>query len=689
MSAIVAHLRAGAVALLTVLMLAWAVAASEAATYYVATTGSNSNNGAIGTPWLTLAYAMADAQVNCGDTIYVRGGTYVSIDTQAAPALTCASFASPLTVSAYTGEAVSMPGIGVYAERYFVITAGTGTWFLTGQPNGSPGETISIGGGYSPSGMGGGYIRFVALDIHGNNTVFFGTPGSPPADPFGYYGDSGPVVSFSQGSAGHNEILGGKIHDCASYGSSSMATAISVYNTSGGRRPGMAHAVYVESPSNLVAGVEMYYITQYAIHNVFGDSSSNIYERLFVHHVGTANVTMFAVYLGTGTSNVLRNSVIAWNTNGLQGGGTSNLFYNNTVAFNGLSGSCGSGQYAQCYPAAIIQGTGAELKNNIFYGNYDDTVGDFGTGTVQTTNSSANPAFTNGSGNYTLATDFNLQASSALRDVGTTLASVTSDYIVTARPQNAFYDIGAFEFIVGGGAPVGTLCTPSQTFSLIGHTAKGSTTGYTVTTTGFDTTNACEIVVAVADDQAGSVVFSDYYNNDWEARTAREVTGNMRVQFYDCVQPCLGGVNHTFTATGAFGAIAYPAIAVAAVTGTTTTPYVSQAGATSAGATTLATGSYTPGVNNTVLFTALAYDVNAGATVNGSFILLDATTTVGTDYGIGLAYLLQETSAAVNPLWTVSVSSGLAATIAAYARNGGGSGPTPPTPTVFQAYRRR
>lgn len=46
-------------------------------TYYVATTGSTSNTGAIGSPW-TLAYALAGAGgvIAPGDTIYIRGGTY-------------------------------------------------------------------------------------------------------------------------------------------------------------------------------------------------------------------------------------------------------------------------------------------------------------------------------------------------------------------------------------------------------------------------------------------------------------------------------------------------------------------------------------------------------------------------------------------------------------------------------------
>ncbi|MBX3301831.1 MAG: right-handed parallel beta-helix repeat-containing protein [Nitrospira sp.] len=48
--------------------------AAHAATYYVATTGSNSNPGTENRPFLTIAYAV-DAMV-AGDTTYVKGGVY-------------------------------------------------------------------------------------------------------------------------------------------------------------------------------------------------------------------------------------------------------------------------------------------------------------------------------------------------------------------------------------------------------------------------------------------------------------------------------------------------------------------------------------------------------------------------------------------------------------------------------------
>lgn len=49
-------------------------ATAQAATYYVATTGNNSNPGTSASPWRTVAYAVS--RMVAGDTTYVKGGVY-------------------------------------------------------------------------------------------------------------------------------------------------------------------------------------------------------------------------------------------------------------------------------------------------------------------------------------------------------------------------------------------------------------------------------------------------------------------------------------------------------------------------------------------------------------------------------------------------------------------------------------
>jgi hypothetical protein len=56
------------------LTLAISAVAQSGATFYVSTTGSDTNNGSFGSPWRTIRHA-ADS-IAAGATVDIRGGTY-------------------------------------------------------------------------------------------------------------------------------------------------------------------------------------------------------------------------------------------------------------------------------------------------------------------------------------------------------------------------------------------------------------------------------------------------------------------------------------------------------------------------------------------------------------------------------------------------------------------------------------
>ena len=58
------------------LFLAGYAASANAATYYVATWGSNGNNGSSGSPWRDINFATTNSRLADGDLILVNGGTY-------------------------------------------------------------------------------------------------------------------------------------------------------------------------------------------------------------------------------------------------------------------------------------------------------------------------------------------------------------------------------------------------------------------------------------------------------------------------------------------------------------------------------------------------------------------------------------------------------------------------------------
>src|SRR3989344_4899839 len=80
--------------------------AANAATYYVATTGSDSNPGTFQQPFRTVKYGVS--VLYTGDTLYIRGGNYISesISTISGTLRSGTSWSNPITVSAYQNESV-------------------------------------------------------------------------------------------------------------------------------------------------------------------------------------------------------------------------------------------------------------------------------------------------------------------------------------------------------------------------------------------------------------------------------------------------------------------------------------------------------------------------------------------------------------------------------------------------------
>ena len=60
-------------------VIALAAAETFGATYYVAPAGKNTNKGTKDSPFATLN--KANSVVNAGDTVWIRGGTYLHTDT--------------------------------------------------------------------------------------------------------------------------------------------------------------------------------------------------------------------------------------------------------------------------------------------------------------------------------------------------------------------------------------------------------------------------------------------------------------------------------------------------------------------------------------------------------------------------------------------------------------------------------
>jgi hypothetical protein len=88
------------------------VGPAEAATYYVATTGLDSNPGTQAAPFQTIAKGLS--VMGAGDTLYLREGTYAeAINSQSQTIPTGTSWSNPVTIASYPGEYATLAPSGV------------------------------------------------------------------------------------------------------------------------------------------------------------------------------------------------------------------------------------------------------------------------------------------------------------------------------------------------------------------------------------------------------------------------------------------------------------------------------------------------------------------------------------------------------------------------------------------------
>lgn len=191
--------------------------------------------------------------------------------------------------------------------------------------------------------------------------------------------------------------------------------------------------------------------------------------------------------------------------------------------------------------------------------------------------------------------------------------------------------------------------------------AAGSPTGGT--TGSVDTTGANFIAFGVAYNAGSTVVVSDSKLNTWNVLTV-QTHGAVSCAIYYAINPTVG-TGHTFTTAGVE---IYTAMAVEAFSGVHTTAPFDQENGANAFASTLATGSVTPGEDSEVVITVLASNGACTPTsIDGGFTETSETNFgSGNNYGVSLAYLIQTTAAAANPTWTRTNTNGMAARIATF-----------------------
>lgn len=423
--------------LLTVFSLSLSIAISaHAATYYVATTGSDSNPGTEAAPFKTIA--KGSQKMSGGDTVYIRAGVYNEGLTHGYGSPDKFVFKNGTSKSNMT-RFVAYPGEEALAKGY---TANDNGKVIIKPPRGWMG---SQNGGATfalllePENQ---YIEIRGLVFDGTNSLIPDTSQSHGPVKFdGSYEENiwaknnrlvGNEIRYGGGilGGGGNEIIGNWIHHSRQYG---------VY----------AHFDNGILEGNLIEDNDGYglhlFKQEHAVNgwivrnNIFRRNGGN-YHPLGVFRNGLIRTgelkPLPGVVLTRGSSQFYNNLVYDNPYGGVSvTNGAKDMFVaNNTVYGNGKYG------IRLVAPQPGTNGsTNARIINNISYGNSGSQIEDNGENTTLQNNLTTDPKFVGAPG------DFGLQAGSPAIDKGIVLAEVKTDFTGKARPEGAAYDIGAFE----------------------------------------------------------------------------------------------------------------------------------------------------------------------------------------------------------------------------------------------------
>lgn len=372
-----------------------------AATYYVATNGSDSNPGTQAAPFRTIAHG--SQKMSGGDTLYIKAGTYNE-------SLTNFKNGNPSAYTRFTaapgdeGKVIIKP-YGDFVAFFSVDTAYVEVSNMVLDGMDVKFQNVKIDHHFDPVFKGAHHIRVLRNDIIGSRN---------------YSGILGGTDC---------EIIGNRIHNSGDYG---------IY-TGGGGGGGLIEGNIIYDSG----GYAIHLYQQYQHVNGWVIRNNVIYGNGKGHWKGKDDrpdvwETAPAVVLARGSSQFYNNIVYNNPHGGVQvAHSATNMFVaNNTVYGNGKYGI----RLIKPIPGENGGSKDARVINNISYGNSGPQIDDNGINTTLQNNLTTDPKFVNAA-----AHDFGLQAGSPAIDKGVTLAEVKTDFTGKTRPEGAAYDIGAFE----------------------------------------------------------------------------------------------------------------------------------------------------------------------------------------------------------------------------------------------------
>jgi len=383
---------------------------TQAATYYVATTGSDSYAGTSTKPWKTIKYAVG--KMVAGDTTYVSGGTYQEGEirfsksgTQSAPIKLLASpGASPI---------ISFINKDPYNRINFKSTTSTKSpigWITL--------EGFELRNGYD------GIKIYNGHDITIRRNWIHHNPGQ------GILGN-GTRILIDRNKINHN----GPFTTC-------------------GTACGYVHGLYMNGKAITITNNIIYDNLCYGI-QVNGSATYDSTKHPGPEYVYSSNWVIAnntLAYQGCA-------GIVLWSyAPNLRA--ENNVFYENGVKNSSLT--------AQGINFVGTQATGITIRNNLAYASGSGGTKFLGSGAKQGTNytqsgnivNTAQPKFVNAPATLPSSPNFSLASGSPAIDKGLalSLSSTKISYPGTTRPKGYTYDVGAYEY--NGSTTLSSLAEP-------------------------------------------------------------------------------------------------------------------------------------------------------------------------------------------------------------------------------------
>ncbi len=410
-------------------------------TYYVATTGSDSNSGSIGNPFKTIQKGVSI--LTAGDTLLIRAGTYkekVSIKNSG-------SSAGYITIKNYAGEKVIIKGtntgggnISIVNKSYIRIE---GLEICDNSGNNTP-MGISVEGAGTNIQIVNNKVYGITSSSNAHGIAVYGTNSKSPITNLLIEGNEVYNCKLGQsesmvlnGNVTEFKVINNKVHDNDNIG----IDFIGYEGTAGsGETDRVRDGICSGNMVYNISSIKNPTYNDYAADGIYVDGGKNIIiEGNYVRNCDIG-IEMASEHKGKTTDNIIvRNNLILDCTNYAalvfggesksNGNATNIKIYNNTV-YNADT----------ALVIANADSSTNEVKNNIF--NKVNTIieGNVGKNTIENNMSSDAQFVSPSSGN------FELKAGSPCINAGISVNAGNLDYSLKTRIYNGKIDMGCLEY---------------------------------------------------------------------------------------------------------------------------------------------------------------------------------------------------------------------------------------------------